>query len=615
MSGGSVSGNVAAASAGGLLLQTGSKLSLSGGSVSGNVAQKDSAGGIFISSECSMTMTGGAVSNNTCKGYGGGIYLMYANGSFTGGKIQGNKSTGYEAGGMYIRGTKVTLDGTDILDNYAKKSGGGIVTVRYVAESKGIDAQPELTIKSGRIANNHSDGVGGGMLLQSAAETKLLGGSIENNYCKSYGGGVYVSMNHTFTVTGGKITNNVSDGWGGGIYHLRGSVGKYENFELSYNKAASLGGGLIINGTEAQPSAVTMKKVQVIGNEAREGGGVRTQDRFQSFEAEGCVFKDNQATGLAGGLVLFFGLEDAKVKDCVFENNTAGTQGGGVYVMSAMVNCQITGCTFTGNTAGTEGGGLWTQGGILVKDCVFDDNHAELAGGAISTDVFANTRVRHPVLYVEGCEISNNTSGTNGGGIYADTASYVNISDTKITGNTSKAEGGGIWIVDDSTLHNVTVTSNKSGGEGYALYYHASEFDGLSYIRGAHKIGGEMIVKDNEGGDMYMGKQTGIAVSDKGLIGETYMNIRLYGGYLTQLLRGAYNYEGGDTLYTVTVGNRSITEPEVYAQAQPGEEKTDDAATVNPVIWICSGVAAVAVIAIVVILLLLGKKKKAAAEK
>ena len=619
MSGGSVTGNIASKSGGGMLLQTGSKLRLSGGSVTGNTAQKDSAGGIFLSSECSMTMTGGIVSNNTCKGYGGGIYLMYANGSFTGGKIQGNKSTGYEAGGMYVRGSKVTLDGTDILENYAKKSGGGLVTVRYVAESKGIDAQPELVIKSGRIANNHSDGVGGGMLLQSQAETKMLGGSIEDNYCKSYGGGVYVSLNHTFTVTGGKITKNVSDGWGGGIYHLRASTGNYQDFELSYNKAASLGGGMIINGTEAQPSAVQMKNVKVIGNEAREGGGVRTQDRFQTFRADKCIFKDNKATGFAGGLMIFFGLKDVKVTGCLFENNSAGTQGAGIYAMSALVDCEVSGCTFKGNTAGTEGGGLWTQGGFLLKDCVFDGNHAQQAGGAIATDVFANTRVRHPVLYIEDCVISNNTSGTNGGGIYADTASYVHVSDTEILNNTSKLEGGAMWIVDDTKLHNITITGNRSGGEGYALYYHASEFDGLSYIRGAHSIGGEMIVKDNEGGDMYMGNQTGIAVSDKGLTGNTYMNIRLYGGYLTQLLRGAYNYEGGDTVYTVTAGNRSLTEPEVFAtgNAVSGEETEAEAEGVKiaPVVFIGGGALIVAIIAIVVLILLVGRKKKTGAKK
>ena len=622
MSGGSVNGNIATKSGAGMLLQTGSSLNMSGGSITGNVAQKDSAGGVFLSTECSINMTGGSISNNSCKGYGGGLYLMYAKGSFTGGKIQSNKSTDYEAGGMYVRGSKVTLDGTDILSNYAKKSGGAIVTVRYAAESKGIDAQPELVIKSGRIADNHSDGVGGAILLQSKAETKMLGGTIENNYCKSYGGAVYVSLNHTFTVTGGKITNNHSDGWGGGIYHLRASVGHYENCEISYNKAVSIGGGMIINGTEAQPSAITMKNVLVLGNEAKEGAGVRTQDRFQTFQAQGCTFKDNKATGFAGGLMIFFGLIGVRVEDCLFENNSAGTQGGGVYIMSAMKDCEITGCTFKGNTAGTEGGGMWTQGGILVKDCVFEDNHAEQAGGGICTDLFANTRVRHPVLYVEDCVVSNNTSGTNGGGIYQDTASYICIRNTEVTGNISKLEGGGIWLVDDTELYNVTITGNRSGGEGYALYYHASEYDGLSYIRGKHKIGGEMIVKDNEGGDMYMGEQTGIGVSDKGLTGNTYMNVRLHSGYLTQLLRGSYNYEGGDTVYTVTAGNRSLTEPEVYALAQDaagaeaeGEAEGEGAGLELPTaVWVGGGALIVAVIAIAVLILLV-KKKKAGAKK
>ena len=615
MTGGTVSNNKASKSAGGILVQKYSVLNLSGGTVSGNQA-KYGGGGVFASSESTFNMNGGTVSGNYAEGDGAGVHLLYSTGNFNAGTIQNNKATKSNAGGILVRGSKATMNGTNVLDNYAQKNGGGIVTVRYPNEKEGIDAQPELIINNGRIAGNRSGGPAGGMLLQSQAETKMTGGVIENNYAKNYGGGVYVSMNHTFTVTGGKITGNQSDGWGGGIYHLRGSVGHYENCEISYNKAASLGGGLIVLGTEAQPSAVTMKKVQVIGNEAREGAGVRTQDRFQSFQAEGCSFKENKATSFAGGLMIFFGLEGVRVKDCLFENNTSGAQGAGVYVMSALKDCEITGCTFKGNVAGTEGGGMWTQGGFLLKDCVFDDNHATLEGGAIATDVFANTRVRHPVLYVEGCVISNNTSGTNGGGIYADTASYINISDTEVTNNTSKAEGGGIWLVDDSTLSNVTVTGNRSGGEGYALYYHASEYDGRSYIRGAHKMGGEMIVKDNEGGDMYMGEQTGIAISAEGLTGNTYMNIRLHSGFLTQLLRGAYNYEGGDTIYIVTAGTRSLTEPEVSAQAQDtGSTDGEDRITITPTVWIGGGALAVAVIAIVLILLILGKKKKAAAGK
>jgi len=614
MTGGTVSNNKASKSAGGILVQKYSVLNLSGGTVSGNQA-KYGGGGVFASSESTFNMNGGTVSGNYAEGDGAGVHLLYSIGNFNAGTIQNNKATKSNAGGILVRGSKATMNGTDVLDNYAQKNGGGIVTVRYPNEKEGIDAQPELIINDGRIAGNRSGGPAGGMLLQSQAETKMLGGVIENNYAKNYGGGVYVSMNHTFTVTGGKITGNQSDGWGGGIYHLRGSVGHYEDCEISYNKAASLGGGLIVLGTEAQPSAVTMKKVQVIGNEAREGAGVRTQDRFQTFQAEGCTFKENEASTISGGLMIFFGLEGVRVKDCLFENNTAGTNGAGLYVMSALKDCEIEGCTFKGNRAGSEGGGMWTQGGLLVKNCVFDDNHAVLEGGGIATDVFANTRVRHPVLYVEGCVISNNTSGTNGGGIYADTASYISISDTEVTNNTSKAEGGGIWLVDDSTLCNVTVTGNRSGGEGYALYYHASEYDNRSYIRGAHKMGGEMIVKDNEGGDMYMGEQTGIAISEKGLTGDTYMNIRLHSGYLTQLLRGAYNYEGGDTIYTVTAGNRSLTEPEVFAQAQEGAENTEDKAPLSPTVWVGGGALAIAIIAIALILLILGKKKKAAAGK
>ena len=61
----------------------------------------------------------------------------------------------------------------------------------------------------------------------------------------------------------------------------------------------------------------------------------------------------------------------------------------------------------------------------------------------------------------------------------------------------------------DQTTHyylvsDVTVTGNTSKNNGYALYLSDSEYDGQTYIKGLMKMGGNMIVKDNEGGDLYL---------------------------------------------------------------------------------------------------------------
>ena len=200
------------------------------------------------------------------------------------------------------------------------------------------------------------------------------------------------------------------------------------------------------------------------------------------------------------------------------------------------------------------------------------------------------------------------------------------MNNTTITGNIAGAVGGGIWAVDDTILHSVTITGNTSGGAGYALYYGAAEYDDISYYRGFHKISGEMKIYDNVGGDVYFGEQTAVAVDEKGLTGDTRMEITLCSGLLTQLLYGAYNYEGGDLNYTVTTGDRSLTDPEydpTYNDQSTPEEPTEvpsgegerDSGKASPVVWIAVGAGVIVLATAVIIITAIGKKKKTAAAK
>ena len=102
------------------------------------------------------------------------------------------------------------------------------------------------------------------------------------------------------------------------------------------------------------------------------------------------------------------------------------------------------------------------------------------------------------------------------------------------------------------------------------------------------------------------------------------MHIDLHSGLLTQLLYGAYNYEGGNCKYVVTAGQRSMTEPEFDAsmleQETPTEEPTQTPAgeteqKAGPGIWIAGGAAAVLIGAAAVIIAAASRKKKIASGK
>ena len=122
-----------------------------------------------------------------------------------------------------------------------------------------------------------------------------------------------------------------------------------------------------------------------------------------------------------------------------------------------------------------------------------------------------------------------------------------------------------------------------------------------------------MIVKDNEGGDLYMDYKTTIGVLAQGYGPKTHMNITLDEGLLTQRVDGTYNYEGGNLVYTLTYGERSVNEPEydpgMVKTVDKAEPQTQQKGAEKQDIWLYVGVGAVALIILAAVVLILKKKK------
>ena len=179
-------------------------------------------------------------------------------------------------------------------------------------------------------------------------------------------------------------------------------------------------------------------------------------------------------------------------------------------------------------------------------------------------------------MNIEKTLIENNNSGGQGGGLYLSSSSQGNLRDVTFTGNTAVAEGGAFWAKDELTMHSVTATGNTSGGEGFAVYLDDSEYDGHSYMAALIQISGDMKIYDNPGGDLYLGEMTPMLIGGELLGEETKMVVTLHSGLLTQLVWGAYNYEGSDQLYTITYGDRSFTDPEIVTDTnEPVEDTTE----------------------------------------
>ncbi|MGB0715259.1 MAG: hypothetical protein ACPGXK_05235 [Phycisphaerae bacterium] len=180
------------------------------------------------------------------------------------------------------------------------------------------------------------------------------------------------------------------------------------------------------------------------------GGGLFS---VGSLTIESCIFRDNDAVA-GGGMFNFEG--SPVLTDCLFEDNRAsqggalglfgtddpippvsgGMVGGGSVAHGTPI---VTGCRFENNRATGFAGAVWVDGiaeNPIFTDCRFTNNHALTDGGAIWSG--------GGVCEMNSCLVAGNTSGDEGGGVYADT--LINVNQSTFYGNVS-GSGGGIFYV------------------------------------------------------------------------------------------------------------------------------------------------------------------------
>jgi hypothetical protein len=133
----------------------------------------------------------------------------------------------------------------------------------------------------------------------------------------------------------------------------------------------------------------------------------------------------------------------AFIRNCRFEGNRSD-YGGGAYLLYC--NMLVEGCVFTGNTGIAQGGGLMVFGTTgTVRNCTFTGNQCGIAGiGGGSAFKAAGTLFTGEQVLFDGCQVTNNTAGVEGGAVEY----YENV----------ELNPGTLRIV------NSTITGNRSGG-------------------------------------------------------------------------------------------------------------------------------------------------------
>ena len=334
-----------------------------------------------------------------------------------------------------VRGT-LTLD-SDIAmtdDEAANFKDGVVINKNIVIDGKGhtIDARD-----LGRIFS-----IGEGFTVTLTNATLINGRAAE-------GGAIY--NDGSLTLSDVKLSDNTADSYGGAVFnngHLVVSDSVFDSNDIVNRGSASVdyGGAAIYNwydgvltvsgsnftnniknykngdrlvGAIATIGDATISDSYFVNNAGRWGGAISTAgyllagDDVNTLTVSGSTFKENG--GLYGAGIFVAG-SDFTVSDCVFDKNTAFGKGdmtpnnnnGAAIVVTDTgkdITGAITGSKFTNNKAQYGGAIYICEGNIAISDSLFENNSADVEGGAIDI----GSAINNPVVTIEDSKFVNNT--------------------------------------------------------------------------------------------------------------------------------------------------------------------------------------------------------------
>jgi len=613
--------NNKAPNAGGVIVQGESTVEMTGGKICLNNAPTGNAGGLYVHT-ATFTMKSGEITGNSChKSLGGGMYTFKAKVTVSGGTVSKNQSYMDGAGAYFNKTSTVTISGGTFADNKVTKGAGG---------GFGVSGESRLTMTGGSVTGNTASNAAG-VIIQGKAHFVMQGGSISGNEATNGGGGLYVNR-ASADLYGGTVANNKAEKNGGGMYIYLSTVTMGKGLVIRDNEALRQAGGAYVNST-----TLTLTGTQFLDNYSGAGGGglwlylcpeaaltdivargnrcdatgggvVITKDTPVAMT--GGVIEENEALQ-GGGLAVQFAATGT-FRDVTIRNNKAAEMGGGLLTYERSAGMTFENCEIYGNTAGTNGGGAAMVSArnahtpdqhVTFKNMKIHDNTAAENGGGLY-------QLKQVWFDGENCDFEKNSAGISGGGMYIGTGLNVTVTGFKFTGNTSGQTGSALYVGDNSKIHDLLVTGNTAA-EGAAVYFVKNNFDGESVQQGNYILSGDIIVKDNEGttSDLFIDEGTAIASTAEGLGKNTEIHVQLAKGVLTNTILAAYDYEGGDLIYTVTYGDRSLTEPEYEA---PVAAETAEAAAgeAGQNLWLYAAIGAVGLLAAAAVVLAVLKKKK-----
>jgi hypothetical protein len=150
----------------------------------------------------------------------------------------------------------------------------------------------------------------------------------------------------------------------------------------------------------------------------------------------------------------------------IAHGHTSGS-GGGISNTGILT---LSNCTLDHDSAGNAGGGLYNLGGTAtLVGCTFNHDSATGTNG-VGGGIFS-----FGTLSVTNCNLSNDTAGFLGGGIYIHVNSTASLTNCTLSNDSAigggGGDGGGVFVDGNSTatLTNCTLSNDKAGNGGGGL--------------------------------------------------------------------------------------------------------------------------------------------------
>ena len=297
---------------------------------------------------------------------------------------------------------------------------------------------------------------GMGMHIEGGMSHQVLHTTIEDCQNTDSGAGIWM-INSADAFFDGLLIRGCQAGTQGGAGHFVGcQYLTFRDSDIIDNRAPGIA-GLYFSGSDD----ALVEGVDFRGNEAISNNGSEAAMHFDSRRGiiRNCEFVSNRATPLgqatAGALVLVD--SDILVEDCLFEDNLATDAYGAVECVAAGTTFRR--CVFRENHVvgemGEGGGALYIrQASTTIEDCEFISNSAPGDGGAVLTETLSTD------LRVVRCVFRENVSGGRGGGIHLKGRNPT-IEDCTFDSNDA-AFGGAVFV--GSNVLTPTLKGNLQAG-------------------------------------------------------------------------------------------------------------------------------------------------------